>query len=182
MSVATIARRYATALAEVVTAHNEAREVQEELSAWHEMMRANETLDEVFRNPTIGIEQKRRVLDALIARTRPRPTTVNFLKLLVQNHRLTNLGEINERFAQELDRRAQIVSAQVTTARPLPREEQERLRARLTELTKSRVRLDFETDESIIGGVVTRIGSTVYDGSVRNQLQEIKEKMIGAHQ
>lgn len=180
MSVETIARRYAAALADVVIAKDEAREVQEELSAWHEMMRANEELAEVFRNPTIAYEQKRRVLAALIARARPRPTTTNFLKLLVQNHRLTNLAEINKRLAQELDRRSQIVSAQVTTARPLPREEQERLHARLVEITKSRVRLDFETDESLIGGVVTRIGSTIYDGSVRSQLQEIKERMIGS--
>lgn len=181
MSVEAVARRYAAALVDVVIAQGEAREVQEELSAWNDMMGANDELAEVFRNPTIPSEQKQRVLDALIARARPRPTTANFLKLLVQNHRLVNLREINERFALELDRRSAVVSAHITTARPLPDAERERLQARLTEMTRSRVRLDFETDESLIGGVVTRIGSTIYDGSVRSQLQEIKERMIGAH-
>ncbi len=174
-----MARRYAAALAHVVIAHGEAREVQEELSTWSEMMQANDGLAEVFRNPTIPYDQKKRVLNALIARARPRPTTTNFLKLLVQNHRLVNLREINKRLAEELDRRAAVVSAHITTARPLPSEERERLQARLTEMTKSRVRLDFETDESLIGGVVTRIGSTIYDGSVRSQLEEMKERMIG---
>ncbi len=179
MSAQTVARRYAAALADVVVERGEAREVQGELSAWHEMMRTSEQLTEVFSNPTIPFDQKRRVLDSLIARARPRPTTINFLKLLVQNHRLMNLGEINERFAQELDRRSQIVSAQVTTARTLPLGEQERLRMRISELTGSRVRLSFDTDDALIGGVVTRVGSTIYDGSVRSQLQRIKEQMIG---
>jgi F-type H+-transporting ATPase subunit delta len=179
LSVRAIARRYAVALADVVTARGEAREVLEELSAWVEMMRSNALLVEVFRNPTIPYEQKRRVLRTLIERTRVRPTTANFLQVLLQNHRLADLEEIHKAFAQELDRRSGIVSAQVTTARPVPAQAEERLRARLGELTGSRVRLDFKVDEELIGGVVTRIGSTVYDGSVRGRLQQIKQRMIG---
>ncbi|HEX5707609.1 MAG TPA: ATP synthase F1 subunit delta [Pyrinomonadaceae bacterium] len=175
-----IARRYAVALADVVTQRNEAREVQEELSGWIEMARANPMLLEVFRNPTIPYEQKRRVVSTLIERTRVRPTTANFLLVLLQNHRLADLEEINKAFGQELDRRSGVVSAQVTTARPIPPQSQETLRARLGELTGSRVRLEFDVDEELIGGVVTRIGSTVYDGSVRGRLQQIKQKMVGA--
>ena len=107
----TVARRYATALADVVTARGEAQEVQEELTAWEEMMRSNEQLLEVFRNPTIPYEQKRKVLSALIARTRVRPTTANFLQVLLQNQRLAELSEVNKRFAQILDERSGVVSA-----------------------------------------------------------------------
>ncbi len=180
MSVQAIARRYAVALADVVTARGEAAEVQDELSAWVEMMRSNALLIEVFRNPTIPYEQKRRVVRTLIERTRVRPTTANFLQVLLQNHRLADLEEISKTFAQELDRRSGVVSAQVTTARPVPAQAQEALRTRLGDLTGSRVRLNFDVDEELIGGVVTRIGSTVYDGSVRSQLQQIKQRMVGA--
>lgn len=176
-----MARRYAAALADVVVTRGEARQVQEELSAWELMMRGNPDLLEVFRNPTVPYEQKRGVLNALVARTRVRPTTSNFLQVLLRNHRLPELHEINRSFARELDERSGVVLAHVTTARPVPSNVQESLRARLAGLTGRQVRLQFAVDEELIGGIVTRIGSTVYDGSVRTQLQQIKQRMAGEH-
>jgi F-type H+-transporting ATPase subunit delta len=174
-----VARRYATALADVVMARGEAREVQEELSAWERMMQGNAQLTEVFSNPTVPYEQKQKVLATLIARTRVRPTTANFLQVLLRNQRLAELAEVNKSFAQVLDERAGVVSAEVTTARPVAEASQEALRAKLASMTGKKVRLSFATDEELIGGIVTRIGSTIYDGSVRNQLQQVKEKMAG---
>jgi F-type H+-transporting ATPase subunit delta len=174
-----MARRYAAALAEVVLSRGEAREVQAELSAWESMMQGNPDLLEVFRNPTIPYEQKRNVLGALIERTRVRPTTTNFLKVLLRNQRLPDLPEINKRFALVLDERSGVVVAQVTTARPVPASVQESLGESLSSLTGRRVRLQFAVDDDLIGGVTTRIGSTIYDGSVRTQLQQIKQRMAG---
>jgi F-type H+-transporting ATPase subunit delta len=174
-----MARRYAAALADVVMSRGEAREVQEELSAWESMMASNSDLLEVFRNPTIPYDQKRNVLNALITRVRVRPTTANFLNVLLHNQRLPDLGEINKRFARELDDRSGFVVAQVTTARPVPSSVQDGLRERLSNLTGRRVRLQFAVDEDLIGGVTTRIGSTVYDGSVRTQLQQIRQRIAG---
>jgi F-type H+-transporting ATPase subunit delta len=179
LSVQTVARRYATALADVVVARGEAQEVKKELADWAEMLQSNEQLYEVFRNPTIPYEQKRKVLNALITRSNVRPITANFLQVLLQNHRLAELGEVNKRFAQVLDERSGVVSAQVTTAHPVPQAAQDALKAKLTALTGKNVRLSFTTDEEIIGGIVTHIGSTIYDGSVRNQLQQVKERMTG---
>ncbi len=179
MSVQAIARRYATALADVAMARQESREVQDELSAWAAMLQNNAQLAEVFRNPTIPYEQKRRVVNTLIERTRVRQTSANFLQVLLQNHRLAELDEINKSFAQELDRRSGVVSAHVTTARPLLSREQEILRSQLSALTGSKVKIEFTIDEGLIGGIVTRIGSTIYDGSVRSQLQRLKHKMAG---
>lgn len=179
MSVQTVARRYASALADVVLERGEARDVQSELSAWEETLQKNASLREVFGNPTISLDQKRAVLQKLIEVARPRPTTANFLKVLLQNQRLTELAEINRKFAQILDERAGMVAATVTTARTVPTDAQQRLQDKLTELTGKKVRIEFATDPEIIGGLVTRIGSTVYDGSVRSQLQQIKEKMAG---
>jgi F-type H+-transporting ATPase subunit delta len=179
LSSQAVARRYAVALADVVLARGEAQEVREELAAWDELVRSNAQLLEVFRHPAITYEQKRGVLEELIRRARPRPTTANFLKVLLQNGRLGELSEVSTQFAQELDRRSGVVTAQVTTARPLAADAQEALRARLGQLTGSRVRLQFEVDDELIGGVVTRIGSTLYDGSVRGRLQQIKQRMVG---
>ncbi|HEX8650419.1 MAG TPA: ATP synthase F1 subunit delta [Pyrinomonadaceae bacterium] len=179
MSVQAVARRYATALADVVAERGEAREVQEELSEWASMMQTNAQLMEVFSNPTIPYEQKRQVLNTLVGRTRVRPTTANFLNVLLQNQRLAELGEINRRFTQVLDERAGVVSAQVTTAHPVPQASQQALRERLASMTGKDVRLSFTTDEELIGGIVTRIGSTIYDGSVRSQLQQFKERLAG---
>jgi F-type H+-transporting ATPase subunit delta len=166
-------------LADVVLAHGEAQEVREELAAWDALVRSNAELLEVFRHPAISSEQKRSVLDELIRRARPRPTTANFLKVLLQNGRLGELSEVSTQFAQELDRRSGVVTAQVTTARPLSSDAQEALRARLGQLTGSRVRLQFEVADDSLGGVVTRIGSTLYDGSVRGRLQQIKQRTVG---
>jgi F-type H+-transporting ATPase subunit delta len=174
-----MARRYAAALADVVVARGEAREVQDDLSAWESMVAGNSDLLEVFRNPTIPYDQKRNVLNALIFRARVRPTTANFLQVLLRNQRLPDLSEINKRFARELDDRSGVVLAQVTTARPVPSFLQDGLQERLSNLTGRRVRLQFAVDEDLIGGVTTRIGSTVYDGSVRTQLQQIRQQMAG---
>ncbi|HST53338.1 MAG TPA: ATP synthase F1 subunit delta [Pyrinomonadaceae bacterium] len=179
MSLQAIARRYAVALADVVTAHGESQKVREELSAWAEMMRENPQLHDIFRHPTIPYEQKRGVLGELVSRSRVSPTTENFLQVLLQNQRLADLVEINQQFENELDRRAGVVNAHVTTARPLPPQAQEALRARLSKMTGNMVRLQFEVDDALIGGVVTRIGSTLYDGSVRSRLQQMKQRMIG---
>jgi F-type H+-transporting ATPase subunit delta len=179
LSSQAVARRYAVALADVVLSRGEAQEVREELAAWDALMRSNTQLLEVLRHPAITYEQKRGVLEELIRRAGPRPTTANFLKVLLQNGRLAELSEVSTQFAQELDRRSGIVTAQVTTARPLSADAQEALSARLGQLTGSRVRLQFEVDDELIGGVVTRIGSTLYDGSVRGRLQQMKQKMVG---
>lgn len=179
MSIQTVARRYASALADVVLDRGEAKEVQNELQQWNELLQANANLQEVFRNPTIALDQKRAVLNKLIDRAQPRATTTNFLKVLLQNQRLTDLSEINQKFAEILDERAGMVAATVTTARPVPENVQQNLAEKLTALTQKKVRLDFEQDPELIGGLVTRIGSTVYDGSVRSHLQQIKERMAG---
>ena len=179
MSSQTVARRYATALADVVLQRGEAREVQQELIAWADTLRSNANLREVFANPTIALDQKRGVLKRLIEIARPRPTTVNFLKVLLQNQRLPELDEINRRLAAVLDDRAGLIAAQVTTARPVEAKTQQTLQTTLRNLTGKTVRIEFDTDPGMIGGLVTRIGSTIYDGSVRNQLEQIKEKMAG---
>ena len=179
MSSQTVARRYASALADVITARSEAAEVQEELAVWERMLLTSPPLLEAFSNPTVVYEQKKKVLDELIARTNVRPTTANFLRILLKNQRLAELPQVRAKLAQILDERAGVVSAQVISARPVSGAARVLLEEKLQELTGRKVRLNFGTDESLLGGIVARIGSTIYDGSVRNQLRRLSEELAG---
>ena len=179
MSSQTVARRYASALADVTIARGEAAEVQTELIAWEQMMLTNASLLEAFSNPTVAYDQKGKVLEELIKRTRVRPTTANFLRLLLKNQRLAELAQVNAKLAQVLDERAGVVSAQVTSARPVADPARVSLQEKLEKVTGKKVRLTFETDESLLGGLVTRMGSTIYDGSVRDQLRRLSEELAG---
>ena len=179
MSLQTVARRYATALADVAIERREEREVQNELDQWAEMIEAHPQLKEVFANPTIVYDHKRQVLEALISRTRVRETTASFLRVLLKNQRLSQLRDIVERFSQVLDERGGVVAAHVTTARPIPEDLKNSLHETLAAATGRKVRLSFATDESIIGGLVARIGSTIFEGSVQNQLDRLASEMAG---
>lgn len=173
MSVQTVARRYASALADVAIERREERQVQEEIDYWSSLIETYPDLREAFANPTVAYDQKRKVLEDLISRTRVRDTTAGFLRVLLKNQRLAELKEIAERFAQVLDDRSGVVGAVVTTARPIPEELKTSLQETLNHATGRKVRLSFGTDDAIIGGLVARIGSTIFDGSVQNQLERL---------
>jgi len=179
LSLQTVARRYATALADVTTDRREEKEVQNELDQWAGMMESNPQLKEVFANPTIVYDHKRKVLEDLIARTRPRETTSSFLRVLLKNQRLAQLRDIVDRYIQVLDERSGVLAGSVTTARPIPEELKRTLRETLSTATGHTVRLSFETDEKIIGGMVARIGSTVFDGSVESHLERLADGLVG---
>lgn len=179
MSVETIARRYATALADVVGKSGETEIVKSELKTWEDLINSNSDLRTVFANPAIAHLSKEKVLESLLEKAKPSRTTANFLRVLLRNSRLTELGAINEKFASILEERSGTVSAEITSARPLSDGEKSELQANLAKLTGKMINLNFEIDEQIIGGVVTRVGSTVYDGSVKTQLENLKQQLIG---
>ena len=179
MSSQTIARRYASALADVIMERGEKHQVQEELAAWEKMISESTPLLEAFSNPTVAYEQKGKVLNELIARTKVRPTTANFLRILLKNQRLAELPQVNAKLAEVLDERAGVISAQVASARAVSDSNKALLEERLVQMTGKKARLSFEIDESLLGGIVTRIGSTIYDGSVRNQLRRLREELAG---
>ena len=179
MSLQTVARRYASALADIVIERREEREIQSEIQNWASMIADNPQLKEVFANPTVAYDQKRAVLEELLVRTRVRETTASFLRVLLKNQRLAQLPEIAERFGQILNDRSGIVAAEITTARPISEELKNALHDSLASATGRTVRLTFATDEAIIGGVVARIGSTIFDGSVESNLARLAEGLSG---
>ena len=173
-----VARRYATALADVVSKNGDADAVKSELKDWEVLIVANAELHEVFGNPSIPYAKRESVLDALIKRSGSSKTVSNFLRVLLQNGRLVDLPEINERFAAVLEERSGVVSGEVVSARELAEPQKKELAKNLEKLTGKKVKLDFVIDEHVIGGVVTRIGSTVYDSSVRTQLENLRQELI----
>ena len=174
MSIQSVSRRYAIALADVLTEEKKEAIVQEELSNWESMVSSNSQLQEVFANPTIPYNQKKRVLDELLVRTRVQPITANFLQILLKNQRLIALPQVNVKLREVLDNRAGVVAARVTTAKPINEDTKRMLSEKLSRhLTKS-VHLSFAIDDSLIGGVVTQVGSTIYDASIRTELDEME--------
>src|SRR5438552_6667749 len=177
MSTETVARRYSAALADVVLASGEAETAKIELAVFSQMIDGNADLTSVLSNPSIAHASKEKVLEELLRKAKPSRTTGNFLRILLRNNRLTTLGEINDRFVSVLEERSGLVSAEVISARELPKAERTEFERTIEKLTGKRVRVNYAIDENIIGGVVARIGSTVYDGSVKTKLENLKEQL-----
>jgi F-type H+-transporting ATPase subunit delta len=102
----------------------------------------------------------------------------NFIGILVDKHRLKLLDEVIDGYRRLLDDRMGIVRAKVTAARPLNAAEQKELEIKLMERTGKQIRMEVAVDPSLIGGVVAQVGSTIYDGSVRTQLQAFKSRLV----
>jgi F-type H+-transporting ATPase subunit delta len=178
MANETIARRYATALADVVLSSGDTESVKNELAMFSQLFLANEDLQTVFGNPAIPAVNKEKVLNSLVEKAKPSKTTANFLRVLLRNGRLTDLAAVNERFDSVLQERRNIVSAEIVSARELPADERREFELSLEKLTGKEININFAVDPDLIGGVVTRIGSTVYDGSVRTKLENLKEQLV----
>jgi F-type H+-transporting ATPase subunit delta len=172
-----IARSYAEALAEASEAQNVLAAAGEDLRGFAALIEESEDLRTVFASPTVSPDDKAKVLDEMLLRARPIPLVSNLLRVMQRNYRLHLVGETSRAFEEELDKRSGSVAAHVTSAAALTDSERSALESQLTALTGRKVKLSFETDEELIGGVVTRIGSVIYDGSVRTQLDTIRRRL-----
>jgi F-type H+-transporting ATPase subunit delta len=177
MSLTTIARRYAEAVADVAVAQNQVEQIDAELNAFAQLMKSNRELYEVFASPVLSNEQKSKVLGALVEHTKPSSTTTNLLKVMLKNYRLHHLDAVYQQFKREINQRQGLLAAEVTTAQGLSAGEQNLLNQRLQELTGKQVQIQFKTDSTLIGGVITKIGSVEYDGSIRTQLETVKQRL-----
>jgi F-type H+-transporting ATPase subunit delta len=177
MSVIAIARRYAEALADVATARNQVEKIDDDVRVFAEMIASSPELHDIFASPIVSKTDKLRVLEALIERMRPDQMTANLLRTMLSHDRLHYLSEVYAQFRRAMNEREGLIVAEVTTSAEVGRAEHEILGRTLERMTGKRVEFKFTIDPSLIGGVVTRIGSVVYDGSVRTQLQEIKGQL-----
>ena len=134
-----------------------------------------------FADPSIDQKDKKAAIEAVTRKGKVSDAVRNFLLLLVTNRRLGALGAIARAFEQEKDGRQGITSVETTSAVPLSAAELKRLREALERLTGRTVKIMQNVDPSLLGGARTRIGSRVYDGTLRRNLEALRERLVGAH-
>ena len=144
------------------------------------LVRENNALQEVWQAPSVTAEQKRAVLDAIAKRAGISQMVRNFIAVLIDKGRMRFLEEIVVEFSHELNQRLGFAEAEVTTSRELSAAERSALEADLAKVTGKKIRARYEQDKGIIGGAVARVGSTVYDGSVKGQLEKLREQLTAS--
>jgi F-type H+-transporting ATPase subunit delta len=177
--MAAVSSRYARALADVIAgAKLDASKAVEQLRSVVAAFVESSDLREVWESPAIPVEQKRQVLDVLAARigVTERPIR-NFIAVLIDQDRIMLLPEIAKELDGELNSRIGRVDAEIVSARELGPEQRSTLLAEISRLTGKIVLPHYKTDKSLLGGVKVRVGSTIYDGSVRGQLQRIRQQL-----
>jgi F-type H+-transporting ATPase subunit delta len=176
--MASVTNTYASAFADAVfSGHHDPDKTLQEAQSVAELVAGSNDLRSVWETPSITAEQKRAVLDAIVARQGISRTVRNFVAVLIDHRRINFLGPIVKQFELELNQRQGFTEAEVTSAHELNQSDRGTLEAQMAKLTGKKVRARYSRDESILGGAVVRIGSTIYDGSVKGQLERIREAL-----
>ena len=179
MSVVSL--RYAHAFASVAaSSHLDATAAQQQLNDFADTLAGSRELREVLMNPSITTDQKLKVLDAIAGRIGMFPQVRNFLAVIMDHQRLAELNEILAEYHLVVDEQSNLTEAEITSAHPLNDQDRAELEAQVVKLAGGRVRTTYHQDPTLLGGAVVRIGSTVYDGSIRAQLQQLKQKLVNA--
>jgi len=181
MSDITIARRYAQALDEQAAQADVMERVDEDIALISDGLTNSRELENFFESPIISREKKSNVIKSLFGESVD-PLTMKFLYLLVEKRREVIFSSIATSYRELRDEQSGITSVSVRVAHSLSDEDRETLLGSLEQLTEKKVRLSMSVDESIVGGMVVRVGDTVYDGSVVNQLAKLRERLeSGSH-
>jgi F-type H+-transporting ATPase subunit delta len=176
-----LALRYAHAFASVATSNKlDTGVVHEQLSDFSDTLAESHALREVLANPAIPNNEKLKVLDAIAARVNMLPQVRNFLAVIMDHQRLAEPNEIVAEYHAVVDEQSGVAEAEITSAHPLNDQDRAELESQVAKLAGGRVRTIYRQDETLLGGAVVRIGSTVYDGSIRAQLQQLKQKLVSA--
>ncbi len=171
--------RYARSLVDVAAGAQEVEDVSRDLAMYREIFLAVPDLLKAFDSPAVPRDAKERLLSSLLSRYPVHEITANFLRVLLQHNRILYFDQICQAYVMAVDERKGIVTAKVATAAPLSEGELVSLREILSGVTGKIVRLDVETDVNLLGGLVVQVGSTVYDGSIRRQLAEMRRYLGG---
>lgn len=173
----TIAQHYADALADVAVSDHSADQTRRELADFLAMLRESPDLHTVLTSPAVPRKNKHAVAQTLVERLGASRTLRNFLFVVLDKRRMVLLPEIQIAFEAQLDERLGMRRADVTSARELDGDEKARLNSALERLTGRRVEAQYRLDPELIAGAVVRLGSTIYDGSVRTQLERLRTRL-----
>jgi len=174
------ATRYAEALADVVFSPGAALKAEDafrQLSAFEALLHQHSNLRHVLNTPAVPSARKRAVVDDLAKPLGLAPLMRNFVFVLIDHHRIAQIAEVREAFGHAIDQRMGFVRADVVSAQPLDKDQSEELEQELSRVAGKRVWANFKVDAELIGGVVARMGSRTYDGSVRGQLDKMRQKL-----
>lgn len=172
-----VAQRYARALVDIALKQEQAEQVRKGLAAFAELVAGSAALRNALASPAVSREKKQAILGKLAAQLGVGKTVSNFLMVLADNRRTHLLPLIREAYDQQMNVKLGVAQAQVTSARDLNAEEKTKLVAALGKMTGKRVEAQYQQDAGLIGGTIVRMGSTIYNGSVRDQLKRMKEKL-----
>lgn len=176
--MAAFASRYARAFADVVaSAKLDTAAIDRQLNDFLATWDGSAELRDLFANPAVPAPQKVGILDKMNAKLGLQRELRNLIAVLINNDRIAHIHEVADAYRAELQQRQGIRQAEIVTARELNENERGSLLADVGKLAGAEVRATFKLDESILGGTVVRIGSTVYDGSVRGRLDRLKEAL-----
>lgn len=179
MTNRTAAIRYARALLDVaVKEKDNLEQVEHDLAGFVELFTQHPLLAKVMLNPAVPVPRKRAVAAELTSLTKPMPVVSKLLMLLAERDRLVLLTDLLDGYRERLLDHQKVVRADITTAAPLAADRAQAIEQSLARVTGRTVMVQTKVDPSIIGGVVTRIGSTVYDGSVTRQLEKMKARLL----
>lgn len=174
--MASIASTYARAFADVVlSARLDAKVAIGGLRRISSLLAESAPLRRVWENPAVPADQKRRLLDAIVKQEGIERHVRNLIAVLIDHRRIQFLERITQQLEKELDSRMGFAEAQITSARELGDAEKRTLESQIEKATGKKVRPQFGLDASLLGGAVVRVGSTIYDGSVKGQLEKIRE-------
>ena len=173
-----IAARYARAFADVVfDAKLDAAKTVAETESLVAAAQSSPALMSAWDNPGISLESKLKVLDGIAAQTGIQRQTRNFLAVLIQQRRAGILPEAVKMFKSEINDRLGFAEAEVVGTRALGDDERKKLESEVERMAGKKLRATYSTDASLLGGAVVKMGSTVYDGSVRGRLERLKKQM-----
>ena len=179
--MAAVSSRYARALVEVVLEQKlDANTTREQLHSFSEAVRESTELRRVWESPAVPAERKRAVLDGIAQQMNTSKAIRNFIAVIIDHRRIPMLDDIVRQFAVELDAQLGFVEAEISSARQLSTEEKRGLESQVERLTGKKVRARYASDPGLLGGVMVRVGSTIYDGSIRGQLEKMKQELITA--
>jgi F-type H+-transporting ATPase subunit delta len=172
--------RYARSLSEIVFEGNLEQEVSGNLNTYSEIFRTVPDLLEVLQTPAVPRESKEKLLNELMTKYPVNPVTSNFLRILLQHNRIGFFQQIFDLYLKLVNEHKGIVSARVTTAMALSEQEVTKLGERLSAITGKLVNVEPQMDATVLGGVIVQLGSTIFDGSIRAQLAEMKRRLAEA--
>jgi len=173
-----LARRYAKALLSIGKEDGKYNEYGVELSSFAHLLQREPELHDAIVNPMYSRDDRRRVLEKILEMVQMDPMVSNFLKLLFDKNRIDGIMAIANVYQELVDQLENISRAKITAAAPLDEAMVDRIRQALEKITHSTVVLEVAEDPAIIGGIVAHVGDLVLDGSVRTQLQSLKETLI----